>query len=61
MELSPGVYLTGGEPDVNIATNEEEQLADPAAGRSPHPLAGGALTLRLTKMSLAPATSSRRM
>jgi hypothetical protein len=59
LPLSPGVYLSGGEPDVNIATEEGSPLVPELDGVA-HPLAGGALTLRLSEMKLAPGEHELR-
>lgn len=53
LRLAPNTYLTGGEPDVNVATEEGSALVPELDGVA-HPIKGGALTLRLSEMKLAP-------
>jgi hypothetical protein len=55
LRLSSTMYLTGGEPDVNIATEAGGALVPELDGVA-QPLKGGALTLRLSAMGLPPGT-----
>jgi hypothetical protein len=52
-ELSPPIYLTGGEPDVNISADPDRSLAVTLDGEAQE-LTGGALQLALSSMGLEP-------
>ena len=51
LQLAGGVYLTGGEPDVSIATDQGNAIT-PVLDGVAQPLTDGALTLQLSEMGL---------
>lgn len=57
LPLSRGVYLTGGEPDAHIAIDEKLETTIVLDGE-PQAVSGGAITLRLSTLGLAPGAHS---